>query len=207
MKVLALDTTVWTSSVALWEDGVELDFQENLATRDQAVILPSLVKEVWADHSIDLLLVNRGPGSFTGIRVGLAFARGLSLGLTIPLKGIDGFQVAYQSLDTNQKVLVLIEAKRQDVFGQLFEDGTPLPPQSLTREQIQDLLNAPIPPVLTGSGVQPFLTDMEFEEITSPYKGAQAAAYTFFKNPSLAADPTPFYGREADLTAPRCVSR
>lgn len=200
MKILALDTTIWTSSVALWEDGVELDFQENLAPRDQAVILPSLLKEVWADHQVDLFLVNRGPGSFTGIRMGLAFAKGLSLGLKIPLKGIDGFQVAYESIETPQNVLVLIEAKRQDVFGQLFEQGTPLPPKSLTREDISDLLNVPVPPVLTGSGVRPFLGDMNFEDVTSPYRGAQALAYTFFKNPALATEPTPFYGREAAIT-------
>src|SRR3990167_4661725 len=130
MKILALDTAQWVTSIALWEDGKELAFEEVVQERDQAALLPILVHNVLRDHSIDLILVNRGPGSFTGIRLGLAFARGLSLGLGIPVKGIDGFTALYQSLKTPDPVLILLDAHRQDVFGQLFQNGAAHPPQN-----------------------------------------------------------------------------
>ena len=80
MRVLAIDTADWKSSVALWEDGQELSFQENTQERSQAALLPLLVKDVLGERKADLLLVNLGPGSFTGIRVGLAFAAGIFAG-------------------------------------------------------------------------------------------------------------------------------
>ena len=86
MKILAIDTASWNCSVALWEDGQELAFQEKKSERDQAALLPQLVKEVMGQHKVDQLIVNIGPGSFTGIRVGLAFAKGFAMGLRSSFK-------------------------------------------------------------------------------------------------------------------------
>ncbi len=227
MKILAIDTAGWSASVALWEDGCELAFEENTQMRDQAVILPGLVENVLEgchlrldpgshrhgvlkqvqddsvvqdDNSVQLILVNRGPGSFTGIRVGLAFARGLALGLAVPLKGIDSFMATYQSLNVTEDVLVLLEAHRQDVFGRLFQKGLPLDPHSLTRQDIEKILESPTPPLLGGSGVHPFCEGLVFKEAQSSWKGAQRLAYAFFKDQTLALEPSPFYGREADVS-------
>ena len=200
MKVLAIDTAGWSASVALWEDGRELAFDENTHSRDQAVILPSLVKNVLGTQPVDLFLVNRGPGSFTGIRVGLAFAKGLALGSRVPLKGIDSFTATYQSLNVTEDVLVLLEAHRQDVFGQLFQKGLAKDPHSLTRQDIEKILDSQIPPLLAGSGVHPFCEGLSFKEAHPSWKGAQSLAYAFFKAPLFATNSSPFYGREADVS-------
>ncbi len=202
MKVLAIDTAGWSSSVALWKDGQEISFQENSEERRQAAMLPHLVKAVLRNHKADLLLVNVGPGSFTGIRVGLAFAKGFSMGLGLPLTGMNSFMATYKSLNTHEDVLVLREAHRQDVFAMLFQKGTPHPPQSLTRKDIETILQSPSPPLLAGNGIHPFLDGLSFKEISSPWRGAQALAYTFFKDSTLASDPTPFYVRDADVSFP-----
>jgi len=202
MKVLAIDTAGWSSSVALWEDGHELSFCENTQERSQAALLPHLVKDVLGNHKADLLLVNVGPGSFTGIRIGLAFAKGFSMGLGLPLKGINSFIATYRSLNTQEDVLVLREAHRQDVFGMLFRKGVPQPPQSLTRQDIETILNSPSSPLLAGSGLHPFLDGLSFKEISSPWQGAQELAYTFFKDSTIASEPTPFYVRDADVGFP-----
>ncbi|HUX79050.1 MAG TPA: tRNA (adenosine(37)-N6)-threonylcarbamoyltransferase complex dimerization subunit type 1 TsaB, partial [Alphaproteobacteria bacterium] len=137
MKVLAIDTAAWKCSVALWEDGHELAFREQGSERDQAILLPQFVTEVMGQHTVDQLLVNVGPGSFTGIRVGIAFAKGLGMGLNLTVKGIDSFTATHVSLGSPDDVLILIEARRHDVFGKRFLQGSSQTPQSLTREDIE----------------------------------------------------------------------
>jgi tRNA threonylcarbamoyl adenosine modification protein YeaZ len=198
VKLLAIDTTDWKCSVALWEGGRELSFEEKAFERDQAAYLPHLVQAVMGTHSIDQVLVNIGPGSFTGIRVGLAFAKGLSLGWNVPLKGMDSFTATYTCMESVEDLLVLIEARRSDVFAQRFLKGVPQEPRSLTRQEIEAILAEPTPPLLAGSGVH----GLGFDEITVTWQGAQKLAYAFFKNPQLVVEPLPFYVREADVTQP-----
>ncbi len=203
MKILAIDTTAWKCSVALWEGGHELAFQEQDSERDQAAFLPQFVKEVIGQHTVDQLIVNVGPGSFTGIRVGLAFAKGLAMGWNISLKGIDSFTATYVSLESPSNLLILIEARRQDVFGKRFLNGVPEVPQSLTREDLQNIFSTSPPLLVAGNGVHSFLEGLSYKEAASPLRGAQSLAYTFFKDPTLATEPLPFYIREADVTPSR----
>lgn len=198
MKLLAIDTAQWNCSVALWDDGHELAFQEQSSERAQATLLPGLVKEITANHKIDQLIVNIGPGSFTGIRVGLAFAKGLAIGLDIPLKGMDSFMATYLSLEPINDILILIDAHRQDVFAQRFSKGIPQIPQNLERKDIEHILLTQAPP-LSGNGL-PFLEGLSYREVSSPWKGAQKLAYGFLKKPMSAVDPLPLYIREADVT-------
>ena len=200
MKLLAIDTAGWDCSVALWEDGQELSFQTRSFERDQAAHLPQLVKEVMGQHTIDQILVNIGPGSFTGIRLGLAFAKGLAIGWDIPLKGMDSFTATYESIDPSEDVLVLIDARRVDVFARRYREGVAQDSESLTRQEVEAVLNAPNPPALSGSGIHPFLDGLSFKEIVSPWRGAQRLAHVFFKNPELVSEPLPYYLREADVT-------
>lgn len=200
MKILALDTVGWHSSAALWEDASEISFQEMASERDQAALLPQLVKDVLGDEKIDQIVVNVGPGSFTGIRIGLAFAKGLAMGWGLPLKGIDSFTATYLSLEPQEDILILIEARRQDVFARRYLKGLPQEAQSLTREEIEKILISPHSPLLSGSGVYPLLEGLSFQECVPLRRDAQAIAHAFFKDPECALDPLPFYVREADVT-------
>jgi tRNA threonylcarbamoyladenosine biosynthesis protein TsaB len=200
MKILAIDTAGWKCSVALWEDNQEISFQEKSLEKEHAALLPHLVKEIMDQHKIDELIVNIGPGSFTGIRLGIAFAKGLSLGWGIPLRGINSFAATFASLEFPDDVLVLIEARRADVYAQRFLKGIPQDVQSLTRQDLEKILLSPHPPLLAGSGIHPFLEGLIFQEVFSPWQGAQKLAHVFFKNPELSSEPHPFYAREADVT-------
>ncbi|MDI9638197.1 tRNA (adenosine(37)-N6)-threonylcarbamoyltransferase complex dimerization subunit type 1 TsaB [Geitlerinema splendidum] len=174
MKILAIDTTAWNCSVAFWKNRQELAFHEEISERDQAALLPQLVKNSLGNSLPDQIIVNLGPGSFTGIRVGLSFAKGFAMGLDIPLKGIDGFLINFLCLNNPKDVLVLIEAHRKDVFGRRFVNGSPQQPQSLEREDLEKILKTSSPPSLAGNGIHPFLDGLHFNEISSPWQGAQS---------------------------------
>lgn len=202
MRILAIDTASWECSVALWEDGQELAFYEVLSNRDQAANLPKIVKDVIGSSSVDEIIVNVGPGSFTGIRVGIAFAKGLAMGWGIPLRGINGFIATYAGLEPQNDILILIDARRSDIFAQRFLSGVPQPPQGLDRKDLEKILSTPPFPLLAGNGFASFLEGISYKEVPSPFKGAQRLAYAYFKNPTLASEPLPFYVREADVTYP-----
>jgi len=203
MKILAIDTAAGDCSIALWEDGRERAFLHKKAERDQAAILPQLVADVMGQTRVDALVVNVGPGSFTGIRIGLAFAKGLSLGWGLPLKGIDSFTATYLSLASDpppEDVLVSIDARRVDVFCKRFQGRAPFsaPPQNLTREDVEKILTSPHPPLVAGNGVHPFLEGIPYTEVPSLWQGAGRLAHAFFKGPAHLIAPLPFYVRDAD---------
>lgn len=202
MRILAVDTANWECSVALWEDGKELAFQNKTSNRDQAADLPKIVSDVIGSSSIDEIIVNVGPGSFTGIRVGIAFAKGLALGWGIPLRGINGFIATYASLAPQDDILILIDARRSDIFAQRFVGGVSQSPQSLDRKDLETILSTSPSPLLAGHGFSSFLEGTTYKEALSPFKGAQKLAHAYFQNPSIATEPLPFYVREADVTSP-----
>ena len=93
MKLLALDCAGLACSVALWRDGAIVAERTREMARGHAEALMPMLGEVMAAaderlDALDRLAVTVGPGSFTGIRVGLAAARGLALAIGCPLIGV-----------------------------------------------------------------------------------------------------------------------
>ncbi len=93
MKVLAIDTALDACSVALVRDGGTLTSRSEQMQRGQAERLAPLVREAVAEAKLpfaelDRIAVTTGPGSFTGVRVGLSFARALALALGKPCVGV-----------------------------------------------------------------------------------------------------------------------
>ncbi len=95
-----------------------------------------------AASTLDLITVTTGPGSFTGIRVGLAAANGVALGLGVPLFGVTSFEAgaaACEAVTTERFLLVALDSRRADLYIQLFDParhalGSPaaVPPEALT---------------------------------------------------------------------------
>lgn len=97
MLILAINTAEAACDVALVRGGDVLAEQREDLLRGQDGRLPELVDEVLASHGatlgdLDRLVVVTGPGSFTGIRIGVAFVRGLALALDIPAIGITSLE-------------------------------------------------------------------------------------------------------------------
>ncbi|SVB53720.1 uncharacterized protein METZ01_LOCUS206574, partial [marine metagenome] len=97
MKLLALDAATTSCSVACWSGGAVIAQREETAGRRQAEILMPMVqsamREAGFDYNmLDLIAVTIGPGSFTGVRIGLAAARGIALASGLPLTGVTTLQ-------------------------------------------------------------------------------------------------------------------
>ena len=88
--------------------------------------------------TIDRIGVTAGPGSFTGLRVGLAFAQGLGAALARPVIGLSSLDGLAASTATEGVVMAVIDARRGQVYARAFRDGSPLgAPEALDLDQAQ----------------------------------------------------------------------
>ena len=129
MRVLAFDTTTAACSVALWCDGTVEASHCNPMMHSQAEALVPNIEQVLTEagrgyDSVDRFAVTVGPGSFTGVRVGLATARGLGLATGSPVIGLLTSEVlAREAIQKGRDtpVAVAIDARRAAVYLQCFD--------------------------------------------------------------------------------------
>ena len=162
MITLALDTCLAACSAALLDgDRVLARRVEPMARGHQERLAP-LVAEVMAQAGLafdrlDRVGVTVGPGSFTGLRVGLAFAKGLGQALSIPVIGVGALEALAAPLAADPAtVFAALEAKRGQVYLQAFRGGAALmAPDALAIETAAARLielAGPGPATLVGTG-------------------------------------------------------
>ena len=135
MKILAIDTSGKVASVALAEDGRFLDtIEKNTNLSHSQAVLPVcmelLEKNGLALKDIDCFATVVGPGSFTGLRIGIAAAKGFAMMLDKPLVGVSSLEcVAYES-GIDGRVCALIKSREKEYFFGVYE---------ITRERTETL--------------------------------------------------------------------
>ncbi len=126
--VLALDTATEACSVALFHQG-KTTFLDELSPRTHTQRILPMVDELLAQagisvQQVDVLAFGRGPGSFTGVRVGVGIAQGLALGAELPVVPVSNLlamaEAAYQQQNAT-KVVALIDARMNEVYFAQFE--------------------------------------------------------------------------------------
>lgn len=185
MKILAIESSGLTASIAVIENDILLgEYTMNYKKTHSQTLLPmldELAKIIELDlNTIDAIAVSMGPGSFTGLRIGSATAKGLGLALDkpiIPVPTVDA--LAYNIWGTDKQVCPLMDARRQQAYTGLyvFEDGqlTSLIPQCAVdiSEIIEKVNETQKPVIFLGDGV-PVFADYIAEHITVPYEYAPA---------------------------------
>ena len=131
---------------------------------------------------IDCIAVTRGPGSFTGVRIGLATARSLGLALDCPVFGFSTLDVIAHSHENKTEILFLIDTKRGDYYGQIGE-GTD--PRIWSEDDVA---------VHTGQIIKDALPDV----IVLAKMGAEI--YKGEKGYDIGKAPTPLYLRGAEIS-------
>lgn len=127
MKILSLDTSTFTGSVALVDDGAVLAESVARVRATHSEQLLPLVREVLsragvALDAIDRIAVGIGPGSFTGVRIAVATAKGLHLASGVALVGVSSLDaLAASAWSARGPVLSTLDARRGEVYAALYD--------------------------------------------------------------------------------------
>jgi tRNA threonylcarbamoyladenosine biosynthesis protein TsaB len=215
LRVLALDTTSERESVALADgDAVVGELRLRAADRHSRLVLGAveflLSRLGLAPRDIDAFAVTLGPGSFTGIRVGLSTVQGLALAASRPCLGLSTLDVlAARIVGEAEHLVALVDAYRDEVFAGLYDaEARPLAPAR--RQRPAELLPT-LPPgaAFIGDGAERYA-----EEIRSVVTGSRLPRRSLYLAGTLArlAGPRllagegqaperlrPLYLREADI--------
>ena len=127
MNILAIESSSLTASVAVVEDAVLLgEYTMNYKKTHSETLLPmidELAKMIELDlNTLDYIAVSKGPGSFTGLRIGSATAKGLGLALgkdIVAVPTVDA--LAFNMWGTDMQICPLMDARRQQAYTGLYE--------------------------------------------------------------------------------------
>lgn len=132
--ILAFDTAMLGCSVSVkMPDGTYCTNTERMARGQAEHLVPMIDKTLEQTgvlyEDLTRIVVTRGPGAFTGLRIGLSTARALGLALNVPVSGLNTTDILAQqffskgdvAFDEDQILVVLIETKRQDFYVQLYD--------------------------------------------------------------------------------------
>jgi len=129
LLILALESSAKPASAAVCADGELLGqyFQNNGLTHSRTLLsmAESLLENLGISISdIDMIAVSKGPGSFTGVRIGVAAAKGLAWGLGKPVCGVSTLEaMAYQAPVPERLICTVMDARRNQVYNALFTWG------------------------------------------------------------------------------------
>lgn len=185
MKILALDSSGLVASVAIVEDdNLIAEYTVNYKKTHSQTLLPmmdEIIRMTETDlGSVDAIAVAKGPGSFTGLRIGAATAKGLGLVLKKPVIGIPTVEgLAMNLYGTNSLICPLMDARRNQVYTGIYKflDGrlkSVKEQMPIGIEEIIDALNIIGQEVIfLGDGI-PVYKDMIVRSMTVPYHFAPA---------------------------------
>jgi len=119
---LAIDTSTSRTSVAIIEDGSILWSGHRDGATEHGPALPSLVQEGIKGFAINEVVVGMGPGPFTGLRVGIAFAQSFALARGISVRGVCSLDAI--AAQVNEKdFIITVDARRKEVYWARYKDG------------------------------------------------------------------------------------
>ena len=212
LPILALDAAGAACSAALWRDGRVAAHRRRPMQRGHAEALMPLLLEVLAAGGTDFadlgqIAVGVGPGSFTGIRIALAAARGVGLAAKLPVLGVDSFSAVAAALPEpprpGEALLVVIDSKREALFGQYYDDSlTPLGEPHVLKPEALLARRPPGPLLIAGDGA-PLLPAAAAARIADGDQAVDAIAIARLAAAGKSLrQPRPLYLRAPDVTLP-----
>ncbi|MEH3048401.1 tRNA (adenosine(37)-N6)-threonylcarbamoyltransferase complex dimerization subunit type 1 TsaB [Sphingomonas adhaesiva] len=199
MRTLVIDTATAACSVALFEGDRLIDSRHDVVGRGHAERLVPMIADLPDGGRAGHILVDVGPGSFTGIRVGIAAARGLALGWGATLAGYGTLAVIAAAALKGEPLAVVTEGGHGEVFMQAFDAPFAAldAPRSLTPEAALAAL-AGRRAIGTGTRWLAALDPAVAIDDTLP----RASDALLLPAAQRALPAAPFYGRAPDATPP-----
>jgi tRNA threonylcarbamoyladenosine biosynthesis protein TsaB len=150
--VLGLDTAGPLVGVAAWDDGPSGTWSAPLERGTERSLVPA-VRQVLAGRRPDVVAVAAGPGTFTGLRVGVATALGLARGWRCPVVALSSLVVRAALAPGEPRVLALLDARKNRFYAGLFDTRGAWPePLGDERDVALDALLGDLPALCTGDG-------------------------------------------------------
>ena len=198
MRTLVIETATAACSVAVLDDGDVVASAHDVVGRGHAERLVPMIAALPDGGRADRIVVDCGPGSFTGVRVGIAAARGLGLGWGVAVSGFSSLALlaaaAFAAMPGLDRVAVVLEGGHGEVFVQVFirslepESGL----ESLSPEAALTVIGTIY---AVGSGLRRLYPQMEQASATGLPDAADAH---LLPDASIALPPRPIYGRAPD---------
>ena len=203
MKILALDCAHETCSAAVTAENDVIASQTVAMERGQAEALIPMVQAVMKQADIgfsDLgcIAVSTGPGSFTGVRVGLAAADGLAMAANLPEIGVSLLEAVAFAAGFAGKLCVVLETKRDDFYAQLFENSHPVSEPFVAEGKYFDTLQGF---TFAGNGVARLIEETGNKPaLDTPMPDAAVLGKMAAQKTPAFKTPAPLYLREAEVT-------
>ncbi len=205
--ILAIDTATSGTQVALSNKDQTFSRTDD-RPHAQAECLVPLIDEVMKESgrsfdNINTILCVAGPGSFTGLRTGLATAKAIAQSTGRPLNGISAFDAFALQYQGSKPFCVIIESRRAEFFCQLY-DETEQDPALVSAENLQDYTKGDI--ILIGNGLIRYYEEIgkDMPDQKHIHLDIKLLAENFDEtNDMFTKDPSPIYLRGADISQPK----
>ena len=195
--ILAIDTSTANCSVALFaDDGALIGARDEVIGRGHAEQLVPIIEQLLAGRAPSHILVGCGPGSFTGLRVGLAAAHGMAIGWDIPLEGMSSLALLAAGVPGDGPVAAAMTGGHGELFVQAFDRCPLTPAGELLNLSPQDAAAAVAAPIVAGTGAALLVAARGSGEALDLYPSASNALH--LPEPLRTLDPRPLYGRAPD---------
>ena len=149
MRILGIETTTRRGSIALVENNevvLSAEYEELHAHAERMLpLLNGLMAQAgWARTSVDRVGVGVGPGSFTGLRVGIALGQGIAIGIDVPILGVVSLQAMAFAVPSSRKGTrwALLDARRDEIFVAAYapDQSLVLQPRAAKRSDVGQLI-------------------------------------------------------------------
>lgn len=195
--ILAFDTSSSACTAALFDgDGTCLSSRDEMIGRGHSERLVPMLEEMLEGRRADEILVGTGPGSFTGIRVGVAAAHGLSIGWGARLSGMSSLALIAAGSGTSGPVAAAILGGHGEIFVQEFDGATAEPLGALVNLAPTQAALRVTATLVIGSGAATLVEARGTGEAREAWPSARNALH--LPEPLRSLDPRPLYARAPD---------
>ena len=131
-RIILIETSTALCSVALAEEGNIVAYRESSAPKAHASLTAVFIHEMLSERGLttadcDAVCVSMGPGSYTGLRVGVSTAKGLCFGSGKPLLAVGTLDTLVAQADSDARFIIpMVDARRMEVYTAVFENGIQL---------------------------------------------------------------------------------
>lgn len=213
MKILSLDTTTGICSVAVFNDGKIIAEKIEQGASKQAERIVPMVEEILLENKLGYkdfshFVCTMGPGSFTGVRIGMSAIKGMAIASKIPLIGVNTLEtICYSTAIKHKgKILSVLNALRGEVYAQMFDSKNIKPitePQLINIENLESFGNSA--DVIAGNCpeiVGDIFTGKIITEKINPSAGAASCVAAIRIADNKAEPANPLYIRKPDAKKP-----